>query len=96
MKYPNRLQWAVIWGTALVALWMWIESSGPGGRRLKIGEDEPRKVVAFVVVGALAAWMLSDVKLLRDVTGWDNPEIRPFGITIGLVIGLVVVFMLLG
>lgn len=53
MKYPSRIQWGVIWGTALVTFWMWIERT-------------PLGAFAVAVAGALVAWMLSDTRKLRE------------------------------
>lgn len=92
--YPSRIQWAVIWGTALTALWMWIKGEATGLSRLRrftVPPSPNRRAVALVVIGALVVCMLSDTKKLREVVAWDDrddPEHQRRWVVVFLMIGL--------
>lgn len=81
--YSSRLQWIVIWGIALAALWMWIEGSTPL-------QAHDRRIVALVVVGVLIVWMLSDLGQLREVVDWYEKKHQAFVLILLIVVGTIV------
>jgi peptidoglycan/LPS O-acetylase OafA/YrhL len=55
---PNWKQWAVIFGTAIIALFLWGGAAGYGSVRER--QQQERVAVSVVVIGVLLVWFLSE------------------------------------
>lgn len=89
--YPSRAQWAVVWGIALAALWMWIDG---GPYPVPLAETHDRRIIALVITGALVVWMLSDMEKLREVVAWYDPRHRKVAGALGLFLVLFVAYLI--